>query len=556
MKRLWSTDELTSQWALSADDMRLAVDHGEQAKLGLMCQLAFWREHARFPDVEADIAPAVVERLARQIDVSADVIDGYDFAGRSGRRHRRMVLDHLAVREFDEAAEAAFRAWLLTDCLPQEPALLALEEAIAGWFARERAVRPGRHRLDRIVRSTRVAHDDAVLATIAGRLDGAMRERLDALLTDDGSGAAYTRLSAGPGKVGLDSLLAEIDELEVARGVGLPRDLLSGIHADTAKRLRRRAAVESAWQLRRHPTRIRLPLLAAWAGPREAEIVDGLVELLIQVTHRITVKAERRVAAELIEEARTVRGKAGILFKVASAVTERPDGMVRQVTFPVVDERTFRALAEEAIAAGTAPARRVHTAVRASYGPYYRRMMPKLLAGPRLPFEQRLASAAHRCLGACACRRGRGPAILLLRRGADDGVVRPEWRDIVIEKAPDGGGRVNRISYEIASFRRCATSSGARRCGWWALVASATPTRTCRADYAERRAGCYERLGLPADAQAFSAGIKGDMKGALTGLDRTMPRNPQVRLKPRRQHPISVTPLEPQPVPPSLEAVR
>ena len=71
MKRLWSTDELTSRWALSADDMRLAVDHGEQAKLGLMCQLAYWREHGRFPDDEADIAPAVVERLARQAGVGA-----------------------------------------------------------------------------------------------------------------------------------------------------------------------------------------------------------------------------------------------------------------------------------------------------------------------------------------------------------------------------------------------------------------------------------------------------------------------------------------------------
>ena len=89
MKRLWSTEELTLRWALSADDMRLTVAHSEQAKLGLMCQLAFWREHARFPDMEADIAPAVVEHLARQIDVSADVIDGYDFAGRSGRRHWR-----------------------------------------------------------------------------------------------------------------------------------------------------------------------------------------------------------------------------------------------------------------------------------------------------------------------------------------------------------------------------------------------------------------------------------------------------------------------------------
>jgi Domain of unknown function (DUF4158) len=158
MKRLWSTDELAARWMLCTDDLRLTGDHGEQAKLGLMCQLAFWREHARFPEVEADIAPAVVEHLARQIGVSAEILEGYDFAGRSGRRHRRLVLAHLAVREFGEEEEAAFRAWLLADCLPAEPAPLALEEAVASWFARERILCPGGYQFDRLVRSARAAH--------------------------------------------------------------------------------------------------------------------------------------------------------------------------------------------------------------------------------------------------------------------------------------------------------------------------------------------------------------------------------------------------------------
>jgi hypothetical protein len=109
---------------------------------------------------------------------------------------------------------------------------------------------------------------------IAGRLDDTARERLDALLADDGTGTPYTRLSADPGKVGLDSLLAEIDKLALVRRIGLPRGLLSDLHPDAAKRLRRRAAVESAWELRQHPRRIRLPLLAAWILPREAEILD------------------------------------------------------------------------------------------------------------------------------------------------------------------------------------------------------------------------------------------------------------------------------------------
>ena len=44
MKRLWSTDELAARWMLCTDDLRLTGDHGEQAKLGLMCQLAFLAE--------------------------------------------------------------------------------------------------------------------------------------------------------------------------------------------------------------------------------------------------------------------------------------------------------------------------------------------------------------------------------------------------------------------------------------------------------------------------------------------------------------------------------
>ena len=70
-------------------------------------------------------------------------------------------------------------------------------------------------------------------------------------------------------------------------------------------------------------------------------MVDGLVELLIQVTHRITVKAERRVVDELVEEAREVRGKAGILFRMVKAASGSPEGVVREVILPVIGEQTL-----------------------------------------------------------------------------------------------------------------------------------------------------------------------------------------------------------------------
>ena len=171
--------------------------------------------------------------------------------------------------------------------------------------------------------------------------------------------------------------------------------------------------------------------------------MDGLVELLVQVTHRITVKAERRVVEELVEEARGVRGKAGILFRVAEAAVGRPEGVVREVIFPVVGEQTFEALVREARALGTPQNRRVHTAVRASYGSYYRRMMPRLLAA----LEFRSNNGAHRplldALDAIRCAEGEGRQYFRVDEIAVDGVIRPKWRDIVIEDAPGGGQRVN-----------------------------------------------------------------------------------------------------------------
>ena len=309
MRQQWSACELDEYWTLLPGDLAHLADLPDAGKLGFAAQLAFWRQNGRFPNEEADFAPAVVGRLAAQIGVGADALADYDWAGRTVRRHRR-------------------------DLLPRELASAALEEEIGGWFARERIIRPGAYRLDRILHSAQAARDDATLQRVADCFDTAARGRLNALLADDGEGTAFSRLAADPGRVGLESLIAEIDKLELLRALSLPPGLLHGYHPDQAKRFRRRATVENAWELRRHPERVRLALLAFYCVPRQGEVVDGLVELLIQVTHRITVKAERRVVEELVEEAREVRGKAGILFRVAEAAVGRPEGVVRRGHLP------------------------------------------------------------------------------------------------------------------------------------------------------------------------------------------------------------------------------
>ncbi len=61
---------------------------------------------------------------------------------------------------------------------------------------------------------------------------------------------------------------------------------------------RNRASVEEPSRLRAHSPVKRLTLLSALCVLQAQEITDGLVDLLIQLVHKIDVRAEKRVEAE------------------------------------------------------------------------------------------------------------------------------------------------------------------------------------------------------------------------------------------------------------------
>jgi hypothetical protein len=117
-------------------------------------------------------------------------------------------------------------------------------------------------------------------------------------------------------------------------------------------------------------------LRAALCHVRQAELTDGLVDLLIELVHRISVRAERKVENELSSEFRRVHGKQGILFKLAAAAVDHPDELVRAALYPVVGEATLRDLVAEARANERAFSTRVRVQLRSSYSHHYRRGLP------------------------------------------------------------------------------------------------------------------------------------------------------------------------------------
>ena len=155
------------------------------------------------------------------------------------------------------------------------------------------------------------------------------------------------RLKADPGRASLASLRGEIAKLECIGDVQLPDTLFGDVPHKVLERYRLRVSAESIDQLRRHPEPIRYTLLAAFCWQRRRAIIDGLIELLIQIVHRVSVNAERKVITEIIGGLEQVHGKSLILFRLAEAAVEQPHGVVSEVIFPVVDEQTLQALVRE-----------------------------------------------------------------------------------------------------------------------------------------------------------------------------------------------------------------
>jgi hypothetical protein len=99
---------------------------------------------------------------------------------------------------------------------------------------------------------------------------------------------------------------SEIAKLERLRNLGLPDELFGDVSLKVVERFRQRAAAEAPSELRAHSPALRAMLVVALCWLRRRKVTDSLVDLLIQVIHKIGVRAEKRVEKELLDNFKRV----------------------------------------------------------------------------------------------------------------------------------------------------------------------------------------------------------------------------------------------------------
>ena len=566
MQRHWSHHELETYWSCSSDELQLIPHRDASSRLGVAASLKFFQLEGYFPSSVKDIPAAAIDYMAKQLDIEPNAIADYDWQGRTGKRYRGRLRTVLGVRPATDDDFKAVEQWLREEVVPWDHDARHLQDAVHAWYRGRHIEPPTAGRIERLVRSAIHTHEAEICAGTAAKLLPRIRQAMDTLIdssipsdehnADEGSdwrSTTFSVLKTDPGRVSLKSVLRELEKLHQIEALELPDTLFAEIQPKILRQYRLRAAAEPPREVRLHPEPLRYTLLAAFCWQRRQEIIDGLVDLLIQIVHRISVRAEKKVVDELLGDLQKVHGKTTLLFKMAEAALEQPHGVVREVLYPVVSEQTLSDLVKEYRSHGPTYRRHVYTILRASYSGHYRRMLPLLLDA----LDFRANTATHRPIIQAlafikANRDSRKQHLTVDGTVPIEGVIPPQWRELVMEQDPSGEVRVNRINYEISALH--SLREGLRCKAIWVVGADRfrNPDDDLPADFDTQRTHYYAAIQQPESADDFIAGVRKAMEDALSTLNDGLPKNPKVTLRVQGKNRIKLSPLDPQPEPANI----
>jgi TnpA family transposase len=562
-KASYTHEELVEHFLLSpAEHALVATCRGDVNRQAVAVLLKTVQYLGYFPDDLQHVPEAIRTFIAQQLQLLWDHTGDYPRHPSTRDVHLALIRQHTGFRFPTGQDKQTLETWLRLHGAPEAP---TEEDLCECTYARLRALRielPAEPELRRIVRAALRGFFDDLYQRVTAQLPETVRAALDALLVvgPDEAQSAFDRLKAEPSAPGVKPLQEEVTKLQTLRTLGVPAEALATVPLKVLQLLKRRATNERAGEMRAHPDSIRYALMACFLHVRTMEVTDDVVRMLLEVIHRIETQTEKHLHRELLRDIKRVTGKVQILFRVAEAVVEAPDGTIREVLFPRVTEATFRDLVAEAKASG--PQYRIwyQYVMRQKYVRHYRQMLPWVLEHLTFRSENRFQPVIE---ALAVIKRYLGTKYQYFPEAVPiEGVVLPRWRDTVLEAHPDGTVRVNRRYYELCVLQQLERALKCKEIWVEGAYAFRNPHQDMPADWhqEEQRSAYYRLLPQPVEVTSFVDPLRERLTTALTQFNRDLPYNPYVHLSAPAAHEerrlFAVARLTAQPEPRRLHDIK
>lgn len=120
MKQNWKLEELIEHFTVISEEMSLIGNKYGSTRLGFAVSLQFFQYQGRFPKGKQEINKQLMDYVAKQVGVSANSFQEYDWNGRSIKYHRAQIREYMGFRESTSEDMEQIKLWLQANILPQE----------------------------------------------------------------------------------------------------------------------------------------------------------------------------------------------------------------------------------------------------------------------------------------------------------------------------------------------------------------------------------------------------------------------------------------------------
>ncbi|MEQ8882631.1 MAG: Tn3 family transposase [Fulvivirga sp.] len=561
MKRNWTADELLDHFTILEKEFGLVSAHKGAAELGFLITLKFFQIEAKFPTQKEEIPQIIIDFIAHQLGTSIDLFKDYPLEGRSFRRHKQQIREHFGFVESNSDSQDKVIIWL---------------NKYAQWYDREKVLTeaygkfrefkiepPPIYSLNRLVDSIINTGEQNFFQNVQDQLSKDTKDRIDILLETlsknelNDSTITFNTLRSDPGRIGLETVFQEIEKLNIIRELDIPQNLILSTHSGILKKYKLRVGSELLGELRAHPEKIRYTLLSVFFSLRSQEITDNLIELLIQIIHKINSNAENKVVKEFVRDFKKVSGKYNILLKIAEKSLEYPDETVRNVIYPVAKEETLHDLVKELKKSDTAFKGRVFTMIKGSYSRHYRKMLPEILKILEFKSNNDIHKPVIEALEVVWQFIDSKVKYLELDGTVPvDGIIKSGLKNSIIQKDSHGKHLIEKVEYEICVLQALREKLRCKEI--WVVGADKyrNPEQDLPQDFEERRSEYYESLNQPEDPAPFIACLKQEMENALLKFNQSVPSDPDVRISSQKGGQIILTPFEKQADPKNIDQLK
>jgi len=112
VKRIWELDELVEHFNFQPNEMQQVGNKSGATRLGFAVLFKFFQYEALFPSRRIEVPKPVIQYIAEQVDVPAEMFAQYDLAGRAITYHRVQIRAFFDFRENTTADADEKIEWL------------------------------------------------------------------------------------------------------------------------------------------------------------------------------------------------------------------------------------------------------------------------------------------------------------------------------------------------------------------------------------------------------------------------------------------------------------